>query len=355
MTREFYPLLLQPRTREMVWGGRNLERLLEKNLPPGKLIGETWEVWDDCVIDNGAQRGITLAELIKQDATAILGSVKTINGRFPLLFKFIDAHQDLSVQVHPDDAQAQRLENYPYGKTEAWYVLHAEPDAKLIHGFKQSVDAKIVREYLDQNRLQDLLNYVPVQSGDVIFVPAGTVHAIMRGIVVAEIQENSDITYRLYDWGRESPGRPLHIEPSMRVSDFTRLDDHKISRLTIRHPEFDQHFLVACRYFSFELLDVRAPITRIDTHNRFQILAVIRGAANIANVRANTGQTLLVPAQLDSFSIVPIKTPCHILRALVPDLRRDVIDPLTRAGYPTTDIARLGGAPPRHNDLLPLL
>lgn len=348
MADDYYPLRLRAVAKEMVWGGRNLERLLDKPVAPDVMIGETWEAWDGCVIENGKHRGATLGQLIERDAAGILGT-PTFDNRLPLLFKFIDAQGDLSVQVHPNDEQAQRFENYRYGKTEAWYILYAEPGAQLIHGFKENVDAGIVREHLTRHRLNDLLAYVPVQTGDVVFVPAGVVHAILKGIVLAEIQENSDITYRLYDWARDDPSRPLHITQSMQVTDFNRQTDHKIPTLTIRSADFDRHFLAACRYFSFELLDVRAPM-HLATNNRFQILSIIQGAAQIDQVEARLGQTLLVPAAIDAFPIGPFSS-SKILRAFIPDLRRDVVLPLLRAGFQADEIVRLGGALP-HNDLV---
>lgn len=350
---KYYPLRLRAIAKEKVWGGRNLERLLGKDLAPGALIGETWEAWDGCQIENGAHRGATLGQLVEFDAPAILGFAAP-HHRLPLLFKFIDAQDDLSVQVHPSDAQAQHIENYPYGKTEAWYILHAEPGATLIHGFKEPVDPARVRDYLEQNRLQDLLAQVPVRAGDVVFVPAGTVHAIRRGIVLAEIQENSDITYRLYDWGRVDNTRPLHINQSLQVSNFVPSSSHTIAPLTIHHPEFEQHVLVACQYFAFERLDVYATIRNLSTRHRFQILSIIQGAARINGVDAPLGQTLLIPAQLDTFDIVPL-TPCQILRAYIPDLQRDVIEPLIRVGHRPTEIARLGGDLSSTNALLPWL
>ncbi len=346
---ESYPLLLRADAQNKVWGGRNLERWLNKTLPPGELIGETWETWDGNVVENGPARGGTLGQLIERDPAAMLGAAQ--GHRLPLRFKFIDAHEDLSVQVHPDDASAQVIEHEPFGKTEAWYILHAEPGAQLIHGFARDVDAGRVTEHLHKNRLSDLLAHVSVQSGDVILVPAGTVHAIMRGIVLAEIQQNSDTTYRLYDWGRTS--RELHIAQSLRVARFARQDEHKIPGLTIHRPEFDQRFLVACRYFSFELWSVKKSIGRIALDDRFDILSVIDGTAMIDDVAAQRGQTIFLPASLEHFSIVPTSPSCKILRAYVPDLRVHVIEPLRRAGLRDDEIVRLGGAP-QANDLLNL-
>lgn len=356
MANEYYPLLLRAIPHAKVWGGRNLARFLGKVFAQDELIGETWEAWDGCAIENGAHQGMLLRELIERDAAGVLGASAQGN-RFPLLFKFIDAQDDLSVQVHPDGAAAQAMEHYPFGKTEAWYIIHAEPNAALIHGFKEDVNAQRVKDSLVKNNLQELLCYVPVASGDVVFVPAGTVHAILRGIVLAEIQENSDITYRLYDWGRAGKGRDLHIEQSLRVASFSQISDHKIPRLTIHHEEYDHHFLVACRYFSFELLDIRRAMRELKS-DKFFILSVIDGAADVrygegfaSSVRAGRGQTIVLPARLGSVEIAPNELPCKILRAYVPDLREEVIAPLVRAGYREKEIASLGSALPDQNDI----
>lgn len=364
-SEEYYPLRLQAWARPMIWGGRNLERYLGKTLPPGQPIGETWEASDESIVENGVQRGTTLAGLVRRDRRGLLGTTPTIEGKFPLLLKFIDAQAILSLQVHPDDAAAQALDHYPFGKTEAWYVIHAEPGAHLIHGFKDDASPERVRDSLKNEKLADLLAEVPVQSGDVVFVPAGTVHAITPGIILAEIQENSDLTYRLYDWGRRTPDgqtRELHIDKALEVANYRRLDEHKIPSLTIRRDEFDRQFLVACRYFSFELLDVRAPFANVPLGDRFNIVSVIQGSSQItygensqASVAAHLGQTVLLPAQLGAFGITPEKRPCQLLRAYVPDLRSDVVEPLLRAGHPAASIARLGGAVMERNDLVRFL
>jgi mannose-6-phosphate isomerase len=349
----------------MIWGGRNLERWLGKALPPDKKIGETWEASDESVVENGEHRGETLASLVRRDGHGVLGTTPTVEGRFPLLLKFIDAQDTLSLQVHPDDLAAQGLDHYPFGKTEAWYVIHAEPGARLIHGFQVDASPELVRDYLGNEKLADLLAEVPVQSGDVVFVPPGTVHAITRGIILAEIQENSDLTYRLSDWGRRTPDgktRELHIDKSLKVANYRRLDEHKIPSLTIRQDEFDRQFLVVCRYFSFELFDVRAPITNIPLNDRFNIVSAIQGSSKItygenfqSTVEAVLGQTVLLPAHLGAFGITPESKPCKLLRAFVPDLHSDVIEPLARAGHSAASIARLGGTVTEQNDLLSFL
>jgi mannose-6-phosphate isomerase len=356
---DYYPLLLA-QSRKPRYGADAIARILGKSLVEGESIGETWEAWDGCAIGNGKHQGMLLRDLIERDAAGILGA-SAPSARFPLLFKFIDAQDDLSVQVHPDDSAAQAMENYPFGKTEAWYIIHAEPNAALIHGFKENVDAERLRDSLAQGKLPDLLSHVPVQSGDVVFVPAGTVHAIKRGIVLAEIQENSDITYRLYDWGRVGKGRDLHVEQSLRVARFDQIGEHKIPRLTVRNEKFDHHYLVACRYFSYELLEIRRVVRTMDFY-KFNILSVIDGAADVRygnefeeSVRAGRGQTMLLPARIGAIEIAPRELPCRALRAYVPDLSEDVIAPLRRSGYGDKDIAQLGGPSPQQNDIIPAL
>jgi len=347
-----YPYRLCARAREMTWGGRKLETLLGKTLPPGKPIGETWEAWEGLVIENGAHAGALLRDVIARDANAVLGAGLT---QFPLLFKFIDAQDVLSVQVHPNDTQAQALEHQPFGKTEAWYVLHAEPDAHLIVGFERDVERATVEASLQNKTLVSLLARVPVSAGDVIFVPAGVVHAIGKGIVVAEIQQNSDTTYRFYDWDRNDPTRPLHIAQSLAVSAFARIAAPKIPALTIRHATYERTFLVACRYFVFERWTMRAPVA-LNTQAHFQIVASIAGKATIqARGESHTmepGTTWVLPAQLGEYTIVPTQAPCEIFAMQVPDLARDVIAPLERAGFTRAQIAQLGGTMREHNDLL---
>jgi mannose-6-phosphate isomerase len=361
----YYPLRLKPWAREMLWGGRNLEWSLGKRLPASKMIGETWEAWDGNTITNGRHRGLTLSRLIEIDLIGTLGSVAAPQKKCPLLFKFIDAQDDLSLQVHPDDAAAQALDNYPFGKTEAWYVLHAEPDARLIHGFNIDVTPDVIAQYLSQDRLMELVSSVPVERGDVVLVPPGTVHAIGKGIVLAEIQENSDLTYRMYDWGRkmaDGKSRVLHIAKSLQVANLHRVGDHKIPPLVIHSPKYDHHYLAACRYFSLELLDVRDAVDHFRLGGKFNIISVIEGEVDISFgdhlescVPANQGQTVFLPAGLGEFGTRPRKLPCKILRAYVPNLRADIVEPLVRAGFDASSISQLGGSSQRSNDLLRLV
>ena len=354
---DFYPLRLKAVHKEKLWGGRNLERLLGKSLSSNGSIGETWEAWEGCAVENGAHAGQTLQWLIDQDADAILGPVASQQKRFPLLFKFIDARDDLSVQVHPNDTQARTMEGQPFGKTEAWYILDAEPGARLVFGFQRNVRAEEVVAAIQHKSLVDLLAFVPVQRGDVVFVPAGTVHAIGKGIVLAEIQENSDTTYRFYDWDRNQKGRALHIDQSLRVFSGKRIEQPKIPSLVLHHEQFDERFLVACRYFALTLSEFDRRVDGFSTDSKFQILSIIDGATDIffgpagaSHVSAEPGQTIVLPARLGAYAIAPPQS-CKMLRAFVPDLRADVVAPLRQAGYDAATITRLGGAIAEHNDL----
>ncbi|MBI1801928.1 MAG: class I mannose-6-phosphate isomerase [Chloroflexi bacterium] len=353
---EIYPYSLEGVPQEKMWGGRNLERLLHKSLPAGRLIGEAWEAWPGCVVMNGPQAGQRLSQLLERNPRAVLGDSAPPDALFPLLFKYVDAQDDLSVQVHPDDLGARQQEGLPLGKTEAWYILHAEPGAVVIHGFKADLDAATVHAHLRERRLADLLSVVRVQAGDVLFVPAGVVHAIGKGIVLAEIQQNCDITYRLYDWDRKLPsgqGRDLHVDKAMPVLDLTGLSEHYIPPLTIHHDGYDQQALVACRYFVLERLTIHAPQRAFRLNGKFHILSCIEGAATISGVPVAQGRTVLVPAGLETYDLSPTAVPCRLLRAYVPSLREDVIAPLVAAGHDAAGIARLGGFVSRYNDLLP--
>ncbi len=185
-------------------------------------IGESWEVWEgDAVVGNSAE---TLGDLCRRFPDSLLGSEpqRSSGQRFPLLTKFIDAEQPLSVQVHPDDGQAQSLENQPNGKTEAWHIVEASAGAWVIHGLERPVEEHEIRERLESGTADELLHKVVVKAGDTVFVPAGTVHAIGPGILLHEVQQTSDVTYRLYDWNRQAHGskRELHLSKGLQVSDL---------------------------------------------------------------------------------------------------------------------------------------
>ena len=219
-----HPIHLRASLHETIWGGQNLPRFAGKTVPPGAQIGESWETEVGNRAINPPYQDRSLADLVDDLGEALLGTqaLAVFGPRFPLLAKFIDAQDKLSVQVHPADEYAQQHEGGKLGKTEAWYILHADPGAVLIHGLRRTITSEQVRQAIANVTLDSLLHEEPVQTGDVVFVPAGTVHAINAGIILYELQEYSDVTYRLYDYGRltaEGKPRELHVEKALDVMD----------------------------------------------------------------------------------------------------------------------------------------
>ncbi len=251
-----HPIVLEASLHETLWGGRRLEREGWKKLPPGDVvIGESWETEISTVALNEPYAGRTLGSLVEELGPELLGqqAMAIAGQRFPLLAKFIDANDKLSVQVHPDDIYANQHEHGKLGKTEFWYILDAVPGASIIHGFKAPASRREVQKAIEDITLEKLLQDVSVSAGDVIFVPAGTVHAIGNGIMLYELQEYSDITYRMYDYGRlTATGTPreLHVERALEVSVYDRSPHIKMQPLPLPSGEgYRDRCLVACQYF----------------------------------------------------------------------------------------------------------
>ncbi|MEM7347125.1 MAG: type I phosphomannose isomerase catalytic subunit, partial [Chloroflexota bacterium] len=233
MMNNIYPLLFTPVFRDYIWGGRNLETKFGRTIPPG-LVAESWEISghpsSPTTVENGPFAGKTLPDLLTLLQEELVGhraKPMLARGKFPLLIKLLDANQPLSVQVHPEDSYAQVHENGELGKTEMWYILHAEPDASLIFGLKPGVTPASFRQAIEAGTLETCLHYLPVKAGDAIFIPAGSVHAIMDGIILAEIQQNSDTTYRVYDWNRvgaDGKPRQLHVDRALDVINFNQVE-----------------------------------------------------------------------------------------------------------------------------------
>src|SRR4051812_25265131 len=208
---KMYPLLFAPSLHEKVWGGQQLESRLGKVPPSDQPIGESWEIYWKNRVANGEFRGKTLGDLIAEHPEEMVGS-KNADPEFPLLIKFLDAQDWLSVQVHPDDKLALELEGEPRGKTECWYIIDATPDAQIAYGFSEQLDAASYRKAIEAGRSKEVLQYVRVAPGDFIYLPAGQLHAIGPGILLYELQQTSDTTYRLYDWDRMGlDGKPREL------------------------------------------------------------------------------------------------------------------------------------------------
>jgi mannose-6-phosphate isomerase len=346
-----YPLQLQPELKDKVWGGQSLEAMLGLERS-GRKVGEAWLVYEDLRVANGAWAGRTLAGLTKDFPDLMLGAqhaASIINGvpRFPLLAKFLDPSEWLSVQVHPDDAYAREKEHMPYGKCEAWYVVRSEAGARIIHGLSQPISRERLIDAAKSGEIKGLMDYVELHLGEAVINMPGIIHALGPGLVIYEIQQSSDITYRLYDWDRPaSAGRELHLEQSGDVSDYAPIDQHRIRPLTLQGNGATRTLFAACRYFAAEKVDVRSRYSSDTLGTSPHLLTALHGAgvvvANGTAAELGVGQSVVIPAQADAYHIEPAGE-LSLICSFVPDLLRDVIAPLQRAGYGNRDIAQLGG------------
>ena len=304
-----YPLLLHAKLVERPWGGQAMGTLLDKPLPVDRPIGESWEIFPDNVIANGALAGRTV-----RDIHQIYGDKLSPRdaGEFPLLVKFLDAREWLSVQVHPDDGQAQMLEGWPRGKTECWYIIAAEPGAEIAYGVTRALTAHEFRTELAAGNANDLLSRVPVKAGDFIYVPATTPHAIGPGIVLYELQQFSDTTYRVYDWGRlglDGKPRELHLDKALSVMDFQPRP--VITMLPPEHVDAQGNgitALVRAMYFGLERVHVSAPEARYKLNGVCHLLSVIDGAVRVDDVLIQKGRSALIPAGLNHYTLRPEPT-----------------------------------------------
>lgn len=301
-TDALYPLKLRPALHTKIWGGRRLNTLMGKSLPRSEPYGESWELHDTATVANGPLRGICLGDLAREYGAELLGSGNKPEDGFPLLAKLIDAAEWLSIQVHPNDEQAQDLEGDPRGKSEAWVVLHAEKGAQLVIGLRTGTTREDMAEAIRRHRLEELLVFVDVKAGDVLFIPANTIHALGPGLLIYEIQQSSDVTYRLYDWGRlglDGQPRELHIDRGVQVANLESLP-------RVRQPEGD--LLVDSEYFRAWRHNLTERGLAIESEGRFQALTCIAGnclveAAGHEAIALSLGETGLIPACLDTFHI----------------------------------------------------
>ena len=325
---KLYPLKFRPIFVEKVWGGDRLKKVLNKNIPSDKT-GESWEISavQDflSIVDNGILSMNNIQELIEVFMGELVGEQIYLKYgiEFPLLIKFIDANDILSVQVHPDDHIAKHR-HYAYGKTEMWYVIDAEPDAEIIVGFNQEIDKNILLESLEKGEIVKYLQKYKVKPGDVFFIPPGTVHALGKGILVAEIQQTSDITYRLYDWGRvglDGKPRDLHIDLAVDVLDYKPRKDYK---RTYEKKLNERSLLVSCQYFTTNLIEFdKQQDYNYSGIDSFVIYMCLDGEFEIDYQRdepilVKKGETVLIPADLDFVSLIPHKK-SKILEVFLPN------------------------------------
>ena len=302
-----YPLTFRPIFKQRVWGGRELERLYRKPLPPDVPIGESWEISDRpgdvSVIANGPLAGKDLRWLMENHATDLLGSCPPAQGRFPLLLKILDAQEKLSLQVHPPAARAAELGGEP--KTEMWYIAEAAPDAELYVGLRRGVTRVEFERKIAAGTVAECFHRVKVRAGDAMFLPSGRVHALGAGLIIFEIQQNSDTTYRVFDWNRvglDGKPRELHIAQSLASIDF---NDYEPSLLPQVHTQNGAHSvrqLVSDPLFSVETRQAGAATSIPLPPHKMQIIAPVAGRLQVCHqsetLALEAGQFCLVPASL---------------------------------------------------------
>ncbi len=318
-------LKLKPVFKEMIWGGSKLGTIYGKPIPSDRT-GESWEAAEHkngcSLVDGGKYDGMKITEALS-DMDG-MGSLNAGAEKFPLLIKFIDANDKLSVQVHPDDAYAAELEQGELGKTEMWYILDAAPGAKLIYGFDRDVTREEYAEAIKEGRLNELLNFVDARKGDVFFITAGRVHAICDGLLIAEIQQNSDTTYRLFDWNRvDKNGNPrqLHIEKGVKVSDVASSKGKEYTTpLEYAAGDAEISVLAMCRYFAAERVSVSGKAKFECGSGSFNIFTVIEGEGGIAGSAAKAGDSFIMPAGFGGYAVTGEIT---YIRSYVPDLAEE--------------------------------
>jgi len=323
---ELYPLKFETVLKEKVWGGNALVSRFNKKATGSHHIGESWElsaVADyQSVISNGFLAGNNIEELIEVYMGDITGDsvFEKFGNEFPLLIKFIEAQEDLSIQVHPNDSLAKKRHK-AYGKTEMWYILERKDGAKIYTGFKDGVTREIYEEAVRNGGIENLMNVESVDPGDTFFTPAGRVHAIGAGIVLVEIQQTSDITYRIYDWNRKSTGkekRELHTDLALDAIDFKQTGKNKIRLEPVLNKTVN---LVNCEYFNTNILSLNKAIDKeYYSNDSFVVYICLDGEFSISwdgnSENVTKGETVLLPAMIKEVTLKPINE-VHLLEVYI--------------------------------------
>lgn len=314
-----YPIKFKNLYYEKVWGGRDLQSF-RNNLPEGN-IGESWDVachpHGTSIISNGKYKGEKLDKLIIEKSDELIGT--KINPKwFPLLIKILNTSDKLSVQVHPDDSYAMKVEG-EMGKTEVWYVAEAKEGASLIVGLKEGVTREELERAIKEGTAEELMMKKSIKKGETYFIKSGLIHTICEGAIIVEIQQNSDTTYRLYDYNR---GRELHIDKALDVIDFSLKGE--VSRgIKVQYEGYEKTYICLCKDFSLELYDINMEITECSDLERFYIFTCVEGNGEIkygANTeKINKGESVLIPASMGEYII---KGKLKILKSYVPDIEK---------------------------------
>ena len=309
-----YPLTFHPIFKERIWGGREIGKLYGKKLPAGKIIGESWEIsdrpGDESVIANGTFAGKSLRWLMENHARELLGDAKPAGeNRFPLLIKILDAREKLSLQVHPPAGKAAELKGEP--KTEMWFIADVAPGAELFVGLKRGVTRAEFEQKISDGSVADCFHRVPVRAGDAMFLPSGRVHAIGDGLVIFEIQQNSDTTYRVFDWNRvglDGKPRELHIAQSLASIDFNDFEPKLVSEKFSDDGKIKSRLLVHDKLFNVDNLEMKTGAIAKLKAQKLQIVAAVSGQVEIESnseaVNLSAGQFCLIPASLERTEIL---------------------------------------------------
>lgn len=309
---KLYPLRFEPVFRRYLWGGRRLQNILDKPIGDGQDYAESWEIVDhgndQSIVQAGWLTRHTLSDLVSQHNEALFGRHAGL-AQFPLLFKFLDCHRNLSVQVHPDDNAAAKLDPPDLGKTEAWVIMHAEPGSRVYAGLKRGFDRAAFEREVNRGTTEFCLHSFEPKAGDCIFIPAGTVHALGEGLLVAEIQQASDTTYRIFDWNRvDSEGNPrqLHVQAGLEAVNYDAGPVLPQTPEPTGEPGVQR--LVSCDKFVIDrwlLNESRS----LQTEDSFQLLAVLEGEVAVsgddAQLPLRKGQTMLIPAAVSPVTLTP--------------------------------------------------
>ncbi len=306
-----YPCLLKPAFKDYIWGGTRLRDDFKKECDFDK-IAESWELSchkdGESTVANGEYKGLSLTEYIEKAGKSVLGTACGKFESFPVLIKLIDAKDNLSVQVHPDNEYAQRVEG-EYGKTEMWYIVDADEGAELLYGFKKEISKDEFAERIKNNTLLEVTNSVPVKKGDVFFIRSGTLHAIGKGILIAEIQQNSNTTYRIYDYGRvgkDGKPRELHIEKALDVTKLAPAEPYPETE-TVQKDGYTEKLLSKCEYFTVYSMNISEKAELDADEKSFVSLLFLDGEAEIIckdhSLKVKKGDSVFIPAGCGKFTV----------------------------------------------------
>jgi mannose-6-phosphate isomerase len=342
------PFRIEPIFTPRIWGARSLAPIYPQKSHLAEPIGEAWLTGLECKIANGPHRGESLGESWRLMPAEWRGFSLTAYRDFPVLTKFIFHNDKLSIQVHPDDAFASKYEQAAggRGKTEMWHIVSAQPGTELLVGLKPGTTKPQFVEAVQQGTVEDLFIRHPVRTGDTFFVPAGTQHAIFPGVIVCEVQEYSDLTYRVYDYGRlDSSGKPreLHIEKALQVTNFSGTQGGKVMPLALHSPDANKHLLAACDFFSTELWECHktTPIESDPAH--FQLLVILQGNGKLHDSDFSfdyqVGESWFLPASLPPMLLQPANS-TSLLRIIIPD-RAELHQQLRKLGFDEAVLSRV--------------